>query len=62
MKQLQKYWEMKMNCSLAYLMFGMMFMMASAGAVDGTASPMWVGILGFIGGILMYIGIRKQED
>ena len=48
--------------SITYLISGMMFMMASAGAVDGTASPMWVGTLGFIGGILMYIGIIKQED
>tara|TARA_R100001480_G_scaffold135923_1_gene133041 strand:- start:193 stop:345 length:153 start_codon:yes stop_codon:yes gene_type:complete len=48
--------------SLAYIFSGLMFMLASAGAVDGTASPMWVAVLGFIGGILMYIGIRKQED
>ena len=51
-----------MNSSIAYIMFGMIFMMASAGAVDGTASPMWVGSLGFIGGLLMLIGVRKQED
>tara|TARA_E500000318_G_scaffold85607_1_gene81681 strand:- start:170 stop:325 length:156 start_codon:yes stop_codon:yes gene_type:complete len=51
-----------MNYSLAYLISGLMFMLAAAGAVDGTASPMWVAVLGFIGGILMYIGIRKQED
>jgi hypothetical protein len=48
--------------SLAYIISGLMFMLASAGAVDGTASPMWVAVLGFIGGILMYIGIRKQEE
>ena len=48
--------------SLAYIFSGLMFLIASAGAVDGTASPMWVAVLGFIGGILMYIGIRKQED
>ena len=48
--------------SLAYIISGLMFMLASAGAVDGTASPMWVAVLGFIGGMLMYIGIRKQED
>jgi len=48
--------------SLAYIISGFMFMLASAGAVDGTASPMWVAVLGLIGGILMYIGIRKQED
>ena len=48
--------------SLAYIISGLMFMLASAGAVDGTASPMWIAVLGFIGGILMYIDIRKQED
>ena len=48
--------------SLAYLISGLMFMLAAAGAVDGTASPMWVGSLGFIGGLLMLIGVRKQED
>ena len=42
-----------MNYSLAYLISGLMFMLAAAGAVDGTASPMWVAVLGFIGGILM---------
>ena len=35
--------------------------LAAAGGVDGSASPMWVGVLGFIGGILMYIGIKTQE-
>jgi|TARA_R100001126_G_scaffold95502_1_gene67150 hypothetical protein len=50
-----------MNYSLAYLISGLMFMLAAAGGVDGSASPMWVGVLGFIGGILMYIGIKTQE-
>ena len=48
--------------SIFYLVTGFMFLIAAAGAVDGTASPMWVAVLGFIGGILMYIGIKKQED
>ena len=47
--------------SIAYYISGFMFLMASAGAVDGTASPMWVAVLGFIGGILMYMGIKTQE-
>ena len=47
--------------SLAYLVSGLIFMLAASGAVDGTASPMWVAVLGFIGGILMYIGIKTQE-
>ena len=34
--------------SLAYIFSGLMFLIASAGAVDGTASPMWVAVLGFI--------------
>ena len=50
-----------MNSSICWIIFGMMFLIASAGAVDGTASPMWVAVLGFIGGILMYMGIKTQE-
>ena len=42
--------------------FGMMFLMASAGAVDGTAEPIWVVVNGIIGLLLMYVGIMKQED
>ena len=51
-----------MNSSIAYIMFGMIFMMASAGAVDGTADPIWVVVNGIIGLLLMYVGIMKQED
>ena len=51
-----------MNSSIAYIMFGMIFMMASAGAVDGTAEPIWVVVNGIIGLLLMYVGIMKQED
>tara|TARA_B100001113_G_scaffold248068_1_gene204257 strand:- start:402 stop:557 length:156 start_codon:yes stop_codon:yes gene_type:complete len=48
--------------SLAYIFSGLMFLIASAGAVDGTASPMWVAVLGFIGVILMFMGIKNQEE
>tara|TARA_Y100001972_G_scaffold50912_1_gene62435 strand:- start:172 stop:324 length:153 start_codon:yes stop_codon:yes gene_type:complete len=48
--------------SIFYLMTGFMFMIAAAGAVDGSAGPMWVGICGLIGIILMWIGILKQGD
>ena len=47
--------------SLAYLISGLMFMLAAAGAVDGTASPMWVGVLGAIGIFLLIIGFYYQE-
>ena len=39
--------------SIAYFVSGFMFLMASAGAVDGTAAPMWVGVLGAIGILLL---------
>ena len=51
-----------MMISITYLISGMMFMMASAGAVDGTAEPIWVVVNGIIGLLLMYVGIMKQED
>ena len=47
--------------SIAYLVSGFMFLMASAGAVDGTAAPMWVGVLGAIGILLLIIGFYYQE-
>lgn len=50
-----------MKC-VAYFISGFMFLMASAGAVDGTASPMWVAVLGFIGVTLMFIGTRYQDE
>ena len=48
--------------SIAYFISGFMFLVAAAGAVDGTASPMWVAILGTVGIILMLLGIKNQED
>ena len=48
--------------SIFYLVLGFMFLVAAAGAVDGTASPMWVAILGTVGIILMLLGIKNQED
>ena len=48
--------------SIFYLVSGFMFLVAAAGAVDGTASPMWVAILGTVGIILMLLGIKNQED
>ena len=47
--------------SIAYYISGFMFLMASAGAVDGTASPMWVCVLGAIGIFLLIIGFYYQE-
>ena len=47
--------------SIAYFVSGFMFLMASAGAVDGTAAPMWVGVLGAVGILLLIIGIKNQE-
>ena len=47
--------------SIAYLVSGFKFLMTSAGAVDGTASPMWVGVLGAVGILLLIIGIKHQE-
>ena len=51
-----------MNSSICWIIFGMMFLMASAGAVDGTAEPIWVVVNGIIGLLLMCVGIMKQED
>jgi len=51
-----------MNFSIVWIIFGMIFLMASAGAVDGTADTIWVVVNGIIGLLLMYIGILKQED
>jgi len=51
-----------MMTSLAYLISGFMFMIAAAGAVDGTASPVWIAILGSVGILLMLLGIKNQED
>lgn len=48
--------------SVFYLMTGFMFLVASAGAVDGTVGPMWVGIYGVIGLLLLWVGIIKQGD
>tara|TARA_R100000742_G_C4233772_1_gene54781 strand:+ start:165 stop:317 length:153 start_codon:yes stop_codon:yes gene_type:complete len=48
--------------SIFYIITGLMFMIASAGAVDGTAAPMWVAIHGIVGSIFMFIGIKLQGD
>ena len=51
-----------MMTSLAYLISGFMFMIAAAGAVDGTANPAWIAVLGSVGILLMFLGIKNQED
>ena len=51
-----------MNSSLCWIVSGLMFLIASTGAVDGTAEPIWVVVNGVIGLLLMYVGIMKQED
>ena len=33
-----------MNSSLCWIVSGLMFLIASAGAVDGTAEPIWVAV------------------
>lgn len=48
--------------SIAYFISGFMFMVAAAGAVDGTASPVWIAVLGSVGILLMFLGIKNQED
>ena len=48
--------------SLIFITFGLLFLMVSAGAVDGTADAKWVAIYGAIGIVFMVLGVKFQEE
>ena len=48
--------------SLFFITFGLLMLMGSAGAVDGTADLKWVVIYGVIGIVSMAIGVKFQEE
>ena len=48
--------------SLIYITFGLLFLMVSAGAVDGTADAKWVAIYGAIGIVFMALGVKFQKE
>ena len=47
--------------SLFFITFGLLFLMGSAGAVDGTADVKWA-IYGVIGIVFMALGVKFQEE
>ncbi len=48
--------------SLFFITFGLLMLMGSAGAVDGTADLKWVVIYGVLGIVCMAIGVKFQEE
>ncbi len=48
--------------TLFFTTFGLLLLMGSAGAVDGTADLKWVVIYGVLGIVCMAIGVKFQEE